>query len=64
MVILASDHKERLDVTKLMKCMEEDGDTALSRVRNSGSPIIYGTIHAQIGSDIFLVQGGLALHGS
>ena len=52
MVILSSDHKERLDVTKLMKYMEKDGDTELSRVRNSGisSPTIYGTIPRGFGT--------------
>ena len=60
MVILGSDHKERLDVTKLMKYMEDDGDTELSRVRNNGisSSRIYGTIHALIGSDILCSPRG------
>lgn len=60
MVIQCSDNKERLDVTKLMKDMEDDGDTELSRVRNSGisSPMVYGTIHALIGSDILCSPRG------
>ena len=59
-VIQSSDFKGTLDATKLMKDMENDGQTELSRLRNTGvsSSLLYGTMHALIGSDILCSPRG------
>ena len=60
LVIQSGDPRGRLDLSKLMIEMTNDGDTELTRVRNTGvsTPFIFGVIHTLIGTDILCSPRG------
>ena len=52
--------RSKLDLSKLVKAMNEDSNTNLAILRNKGvdTPTIFGIIHPLIGSDILCSQRG------
>ena len=54
------DVRRKIDMSKLVKDMNEDGDTNLARLRGNGvnSPTVFGLIHPLIGSDILCSPRG------
>ena len=55
--------RSKLDLSKLVKAMNEDSNTNLAILRNKGvdTPTIFGIIHPLIGSDILCSQRGFGL---
>ena len=60
LVISSSQDRGKLDMTKLMERMDEDGNTDLTRICKEGVPssLIFGIIHALIGSHILCSPRG------
>ena len=59
-IIKSSENRGKLDMTKLMKEMNDDTNTELARIRKNGvsTPLFFGIIHPLIGSDILCSPRG------